>query len=73
MDQKNDPSNYDRAAEWCKRAVKKGHNFLFDTDAFDAEMRKAASELCFPMEVSKLEVDDFMRLVRYTCFQTSCA
>jgi len=43
-------SNYERAEEWCRDVVKKGHDLLFNVEIFDAELAKASRDLGFPLE-----------------------
>jgi len=51
MTQDKVTSSYDKAEEWCKSVVKKGHDLLYHTDVFDDEMNKASKDLGFPIEV----------------------
>ena len=43
---------YKKSEEWCEHVIKKGHDLLFSTDTFDADMMKVSRDLKFPLEVS---------------------
>ncbi len=44
--------HYDQAEYWCKAVIRQAHDMLFDNQLFDEEIKNAASQFCFPVEVS---------------------
>ena len=42
---------YNAAESWCNLVIQNADQLLFDVKLFDLEMKKAATELGFPLEV----------------------
>ena len=53
--------SYDKAEHWCQQTVSAGHDMLFSTDLFSAEMTKMSNELGVSVQASEA--------VEKTCIQ----
>ncbi len=45
--------SYDRAEAWCQEAVSAGHDMLFSTDLFSAEMTRVSKDLGVSVQVRR--------------------
>mmetsp|Transcript_7768 Transcript_7768/g.11651 ORF Transcript_7768/g.11651 Transcript_7768/m.11651 type:complete len:285 (+) Transcript_7768:103-957(+) len=54
--------NYERADNWCKGVVKKGHDLLFCGDRYDTEISKAAKDVNFSID----SLSSFLRNMHLT-------